>query len=78
MHHGQQELQLWDSYFTKCIKKINYMANKIKHVPQALQIKVKFSWQKDCFSPSGCIKIPFLKLYQEYIKPNGSSKYSHE
>lgn len=28
MHHGQQELQLWDSYFTKCIKKINYMAKK--------------------------------------------------
>lgn len=36
MRHGQQELQLWDSYFTKCIIKINYMANIKQNQARAL------------------------------------------
>lgn len=36
MRHGRQELQLWDSYFTKCIIKINYMANIKQNQARAL------------------------------------------
>lgn len=36
MRHGQQELQLWDSYFTKCIIKINYTANIKQNQARAL------------------------------------------
>lgn len=36
MRHGQQELQLRDSYFTKRIIKINYIANIKRNQARAL------------------------------------------
>lgn len=77
MRHEQQELQLQDSYFTKCIIKINYIANIKWNQARALSFANKseiqlaerllFSLYPGLYLSKYQQGPSFLKLYQDKI-----------